>query len=57
MLTVPTDKVLLVHAAREEGVDVRTLRADAKRGRLALIRIGGRDYVSLAELKRYLSST
>jgi hypothetical protein len=51
----PTDRVLLAQAARAERVDVRTLRRDARRGRLSLIRIGHRDYVSLAELKRYFT--
>jgi len=51
----PTDRVLLTQAARAEGISVRTLRKDARRGRLALIRIGQRDYVSLVELKRYFS--
>lgn len=55
LLAGPTDRVLLTQAARAESVSVRTLRKDARRGRLALIRIGSRDYVSLVELKRYFS--
>ena len=45
------DPIKLKDAAEEYGLTVSTLRAEAGRGRLAIYRIGKRDYTTRADIR------
>ena len=48
----PTAPMRLAHAAAMFGLTVSALRTEAKRGRLAISRVAGKDFVTKAEIER-----
>jgi len=53
LTTIDSDRPLrLVDAAAARGLTVSTLRTEAKRGRLVIWRVAGKDWTSLAEIDR-----